>query len=131
MTIPLLRSSLFLSALLAFACGSPPVEQARSVKPEGKAVDPATARTVTGRVAFTGKAPARAVIKMSSDPSCATGSGQKPLDDAVLVGADGAVQNAFVYIKTGLDPAYTFDTPTTPVVLDRSRSRLPGAPATA
>src|SRR5262245_46365473 len=119
MITPLLRSSLVMSALLAFACGSPPVEQARSVKPEGKAVDPATSKTVSGRIVFAGKAPARAVIKMSSDPSCMTGSGSKPLDDAVLVGADGAVQNAFVYIKAGLDPAYIFDTPTTPVVLDQ------------
>jgi plastocyanin len=115
----LLRSSLALSVLVAFACGSPPVEQARSVKPEGKAVDPATARTVSGRVLFTGKAPARSVIKMSSDPSCVTSGGQKPLDNAVLVAADGALQNAFVYVKTGLDPVYTFETPSTPLVLDQ------------
>ncbi len=56
---------------------------------------------------------------MSSDPSCATGSGQKPLSDAVLVAADGALQNAFVYIKDGLDPAYTFAAPSAPVVLDQ------------
>ncbi len=56
---------------------------------------------------------------MSSDPSCAVGAGQKPLNDAVLVAADGSLQNAFVYIKDGLDPAYTFETPSTPVVLDQ------------
>lgn len=82
-------------------------------------MDPATSRAVGGRVVFTGKPPVREVIKMSSDPSCTTGSAQKPLDDAVLVGTDGAVQNAFVYVKSGLDPAYSFDTPTTPVVLDQ------------
>ena len=119
MITPLLRSSLVLSAVLTFACGSPPVEQARSVKPEGKVVDPATTRTVSGRVVFAGKAPAREVIKMSSDPSCVTSGGQKPLDNAVLVAADGALQNAFVYLKTGLDPAYAFPTPSTPVVLDQ------------
>jgi plastocyanin len=114
-----LRPSLVLSALLAFACGSPPSDQSAASAPAGKAVDPATSRPVSGRVVFTGKPPARAVIKMSSDPSCETGSGEKPLDDAVLVGPDGSVQNAFVYIKAGLDPAYTFETPTTAVVLDQ------------
>jgi plastocyanin len=68
---------------------------------------------------FKGKAPARQAIKMSSDPSCAVGAGQKPLNDAVLVAADGSLQNAFVYVTDGLDPAYTFETPSTPVVLDQ------------
>ena len=82
-------------------------------------MDPSAARTVSGRVAFKGKAPAREVIKMSSDPSCAGGAGQKPLNDATLVAADGSLQNAFVYVKDGLDSAYTFETPSTPVVLDQ------------
>ena len=119
MVTRLLRSLLLLSAVGAFACGSPPAEQPPAPARAGKPVDPATARAVAGRVVFTGKAPAREVIKMSSDPSCATGAGQKPLSDAVLVAADGALQNAFVYIKDGLDPAYTFATPSTPVVLDQ------------
>jgi hypothetical protein len=119
MVTRLLQRSLVLSSLLAFACGSPPVEQARQVAPSGKQVDPVTARTVSGRVVFTGQAPARKVISMSSDPSCVSSAGQKSLDDAVLVAADGALQNAFVYIKSGLDPAYAFETPSTPVVLDQ------------
>jgi plastocyanin len=108
-----------LSAVVAVACGTPPAEQPPPAAPAGQSVDPATARPVTGRVVFTGKPPAREVIKMSSDPSCACGAGQPPLSDAVLVAADGALQNAFVYIKDGLDPAYTFPTPSTPVVLDQ------------
>ena len=56
---------------------------------------------------------------MASDPSCAAGAGQKPLNDSVLVGTDGALQNTFVYIKDGLDPAYTFAAPSAPVVLDQ------------
>jgi plastocyanin len=114
-----LGSLVVLSAVAAFACGSPPAEQPPAPAPARKSVDPATARTVSGKVVFKGTPPARKVIKMGSDPSCATGSGQKPLDDAVLVGTGGALQNAFVYLKSGLDPAYTFDTPTTPVVLDQ------------
>jgi plastocyanin len=114
----LLRVSLVLSALAATACGSPPVEEAAAPAASGKTVDPATARQVSGRVLFSGKPPARDVIRMSSDPSCAV-AGEKPLDNAVLVGAGGAVQNAFVYIKSGLDEAYVFETPATPVVLDQ------------
>ena len=33
--------------------------------------------------------------------------------------ADKGVLNTFVYVKDGLDPAYTFDTPTAPAVLDQ------------
>ena len=113
-----LRALFLLSAVVAFGCGSPPAEQPAPA-PAGKPVDPSTTRAVSGRVVFEGKAPAREVIKMSSDPSCATGSGQKPLSDAVLVAADGALQNAFVYIKDGLDPAYMFAAPSAPVVLDQ------------
>ena len=119
MVTSLLRSSLVLSALVACACGSPPAEPPATAARAGKPVDPATARPVGGRVTFDGKAPAREIIRMSSDPSCAAGSTQKPLDNAVLVASDGSVENAFVYIKDGLDPAYTFETPTTPVVLDQ------------
>jgi plastocyanin len=114
-----LGSLVVLSAIAAFACGSPPAEQPSAPAPAGKSVDPATARTVSGQVIFKGTPPARKVIKMSSDPSCATGSGQQPLDNAVLVGKGGALQNAFVYIKSGLDASYTFETPATPVVLDQ------------
>ena len=33
------------------------------------------------------------------------GAGPNPQSDAVLIGADGALKNVFVYIKDGLDPA--------------------------
>lgn len=120
MTGSFLRTSLVLSALAAFACGSPPADQPPAAAPAaGKPVDAATARTVAGKVTFTGKAPASEMIRMSSDPACAQSAGPSARDNAVLVSADGALANAFVYIKAGLDPAYTFETPTTPVVLDQ------------
>ena len=67
----------------------------------GKHVDPATAGSVTGHVAFAGKPPAPAVIKMASDPACTQGAGPNPVSDAVLVDAAGDVENVFVYIKDG------------------------------
>ena len=56
---------------------------------------------------------------MASDPVCVEGAGPNPQSDAVLVGADGSLQNVFVYIKSGLDAGYSFDTPTAPVLLDQ------------
>jgi plastocyanin len=120
MVVPILRVTFVLSALGAFACGSPATEQPPAAPAAvGKPVDPATARNLIGKVTFTGKAPAPQVIRMSSDPACAEHAGPKPQDNAVLVGADGALQNAFIYIKSGLDSSYAFETPSTPVVLDQ------------
>lgn len=56
---------------------------------------------------------------MGTDAACVQGSGPNPVSDAVLVGADGGLQNVFVHIKDGLDPDYGFDTPTEEVVLDQ------------
>src|SRR6185503_11174720 len=51
--------------------------------------------------------------------ACVAGESPNPQSDAVLVSGDGALQNVFVYIKSGLDPSYSFDAPTSPVVLDQ------------
>lgn len=98
------------------ACGgggesAPPTPTAPATNP----VDPATAATVTGHVRFTGKAPAPQPITMAADPRCAnTGA----VSERLVAGADGALQNVFVYVKDGLG-ALTFPVPTTPVVLDQ------------
>jgi plastocyanin len=90
----------------------------------GKHLDPATAATISGRVVFEGTPPKVEPIKMSSDPACVqAGPTGAPMSDSVLVGKSGEVQNAFVYVKDGLDPTYTFDTPATPVVLEQKGCR--------
>jgi hypothetical protein len=82
-------------------------------------VDPATAGTVTGKILFTGKAPARKKVDMDEDPQCAklhkTGS---VYDDQVEVGRKGGLSNAFVYIKSGLE-GKKFEPPSQPVVIDQ------------
>jgi plastocyanin len=83
----------------------------------GKHVDQATAGTIQGRVAFEGKPPASTPIKMAVDPACVAGNTPNPVSDAVLVGKSGELQNVFVYVKDGLDAAYSFDMPSTPVTL--------------
>ena len=56
---------------------------------------------------------------MSIDKACVAGAGPNPQSDAVLIGADGGLKNVFVYVKEGLDAAYSFDIPATAVVLDQ------------
>jgi len=110
-------------AVLAFtvfatACGgggsNAPTKEAAA--PLTNPVDPATAGAVTGHVTFSGQAPAPTPISMASDPRCPnTGATAQP----VMVGANGSLQNAFVYVKDGLGNL-KFPVPTTPVVLDQS-----------
>ncbi len=88
----------------------------------GKNVDAATAGAITGKALFEGTPPAPDVLEMSSDPGCETAAGPNPRNDDVLV-QNGALQNVFVYVKAGLDAAYSFDVPTTPVELDQRGCR--------
>lgn len=80
-------------------------------------VDPATAGTLAGRVTFEGQPPAPALLQTSADRACDQGGG--PLvDESLLVGGDGGLRNAFVYVKDGL-AGYTFEVPAEPVVVDQ------------
>lgn len=105
------------------ACGAAQPDTAAPGAAPGKTVDAATAGSITGKISFEGAPPAKETIRMGSDPVCAEGAGPNAQSDAVLIGADGALQNAFVYIKDGLDPTYRFDTPAAPVVLDQQGCR--------
>jgi plastocyanin len=100
----------------AAACSSAPPPP-----PAGghKTVDPDTAGSVSGRATFTGSVPTLAPLQMATDKACVAAAGPNPQSDAILVGADGGIKNVFVYVKDGLDPAYSFETPGTPVVLDQ------------
>jgi len=80
--------------------------------------DPATAGTVTGKIVFTGKAPARKKVDMDEDPQCAKLHKGPVYDNTVEVGRKGALVNAFVYIKTGLE-GKRFEPPADPVVIDQ------------
>jgi plastocyanin len=63
------------------------------------------------------------VIRVGIDAVCAQDVGANVQSQAVLIGRDGALQNAFVYVKDGLDPSYSFDVPTSPVTLDQKGCR--------
>jgi plastocyanin len=123
---PLTRSlslvALVTSVGLAGACGSkdvPPPPPADT----GKHVDAATAGSLTGRIAYAGTLPAVETVRMNTDPVCAQTAGPTAPSDAVVVSATGGVANAFVYVKSGLDPSYSFEVPTAPVTLDQKACR--------
>ena len=103
--------------LITIACGSaaPPPPPTGG----GKTVDPATTGTLAGRAVFTGTPPAIETLRMTTDKACVAGPGPNPQSDAVLIAADGGLKNVFVYVKQGLDPAYSFEVPPAPVVLDQ------------
>jgi hypothetical protein len=108
-----------LSATLNVSACSPPPDAAPPPAPAGKQVDPATSGSIAGKVTFTGKRPAAETIRMTSDPGCVEAAGPNPQSNAVLIADDGALGNVFVYVKDGLDPAYTFEMPPAPAVLDQ------------
>jgi plastocyanin len=120
------RSSLALAGALAAvaivaACSAPPPPPPPASG--GKHVDASTAGDITGHVVFTGTPPQVDSIRTGIDAACAQGSGGTMASQAVMIGKDGALQNAFVYVKEGLDPSYAFDVPTTPVELDQQGCR--------
>ena len=84
--------------------------------PDAQKVDAATAGTIKGKVLLEGAAPEMPVIKMSSDPACASGGEVRA--ESYVVDA-GGLKNVFVYIKDGLGNKYIFDVPTTPVTIDQ------------
>ena len=110
------RFALILILAIAVAGCSEPDAPA-PVQTGTQRVDPATTGTLAGRVTFDGQAPEPAVLRTSADRACDQG-GAPLLDESLLVGGDGGLQNAFVYVKDGLGD-YIFDVPTEPVVLDQ------------
>lgn len=92
-----------------------PAEEAAPV------VDPATAATVRGHVAFEGTPPAPESIDMSEEPSCAEAYGDEAPTTQHVVVADGRLANVFVYVKEGL--TREFPAPSEPVTLDQESCR--------
>jgi plastocyanin len=78
---------------------------------DGDAALPAAHGTVLGHVRLMGPVPENEQLHMAADPMCRTANGSpRALDDAVVVGTDGALANAFVELVG--------DFPETPVPTD-------------
>ena len=113
-------------AFVAAACGGnkpapAPAGQEQTTAPAAAAVDPATAASIAGVVAFEGTAPANAPIKMNADPVC-TKENPTPQTQETFMVKDGKLGNVFVYVADGLG-GRTFPTSTEPVVLDQKNCR--------
>lgn len=120
-----LRHALLLTvpvALAAAACGgtsSAPPTSGPAVSP----VNPDTAGRISGHVRFTGPAPDAEVVRISGDKTCvALNGGDEQPAEAIVLGPDNALQNVFVYVKSGLEK-FTFPIPAEPVVLDQQKCR--------
>jgi hypothetical protein len=111
------------AALLAGCSAKVKTEQPSVAKPEPSPVyfkiDPGTAATVTGQILFKGKRPAPKVIDMSEEPACVEAHHGKAYDESLVVNRKGAMANAFVYIKTGLE-GKSFEIPANPVTIDQN-----------
>ncbi len=84
----------------------------------GKKVDPATAGSVAGKVAYGGEAPSPARLRMGADPVCDQAHSDPVYSQDLIVGDEGGLENAFVWVKSGLE-GYSYDPPSGQVTLDQ------------
>jgi plastocyanin len=87
-------------------------------KPSYFQVDAATAGSISGTIHFSGSRPAQKLIDMSNDPACVNLNKGKVYDDSLALDAHNGIENAFVYIKSGLE-GKTFAPAATPVTIDQ------------
>ncbi len=93
--------------LLISACTERPAQEPQPKPAAVRAVDPATASTLTGTVKFTGVVPKPIPIDMSADPAC---KGQNLAES--IAEKDGNLANVFVYVKSGLgESGWTYSGP--------------------
>jgi len=90
-----------------------------TLNPGGKAVDPSTAGSITGKIMLDGTPPKPKVINMAAVQSCRKDHiGNPATTEDVVPGDGGTLQNVVVYLK-GDFRAYAFDVPQTPATLDQ------------
>jgi len=106
--------------LAATGCSKEPAPPA-GPPPDAKRVDVSTAGRVSGRVVLEGPVPQNPPIKIEADPFCQNAQKDGMTSESFVV-KDGALDNAFVYVKDGLG-SYVFDVPTAPVTLAQQGCR--------
>jgi plastocyanin len=84
--------------------------------PQKKAIDPTTTATVTGVITFSGTPPPSTMLTASSADCQAARPKEFSAEDVKVNG--GKVQDAFVWVKSGLE-AYAFPLPKEPVKVDQ------------
>ncbi len=125
---------LSLAFVLTFvACGGKKEEEEEEEAPKGAATTAANAppaasaapaaapaaggATITGKVAFTGTAPAKEQIKMDADAYCKGAHAAPVYTQDVVVNPNGTLQWVLVYVKEGATGNYP--PPAAPVTLDQ------------
>ena len=109
---------------LALACGraGQSGQESPGTATEATArVDPSTAGEIAGMVHFDGEAPKNAPIKMNADPVCQRENTTPQFQETYEV-KNGALANAFVYVKTGLGH-YSYDPPSGTVTITQKGCR--------
>ncbi len=121
------KSLLIFSTVIALAIGivscgggQPPAETPATAPAAsaGKAVDAATAGSVSGTIKLDGAAPRMRPINMAAEPTCARVHTTPALTQDVMVGAAGALHNVVVYLK-GDFSQYAFAAASSPAMLDQ------------
>ena len=90
---------------------------AASNSPDVKAAS-GSASSLIGRVRFEGQRPEPARVSMSADPVCAKQHAGAVVNEDFVLGKDGTLGNAIVFISDGL-AGRTFAPPTEPVVVEQ------------
>ncbi len=98
--------------------GEKPAEEAVRTGPV-VSPDLVNGATVTGKVGFSGAAPAPKPIDMSANPQCERAHKDHPVTaEDIVVNPNHTLRNVFVWIKTGV-PALNWAVPSTPAALDQ------------
>ena len=124
--IALSSALLMASALVAVSCGGGSTTNTNSGQTPSGDSKPAFQSagdegTLTGKIIFTGAAPAPKTIDMGQDPVCVTAGTEKTTEDVVV--KDGKLANVFVYVKSGgAADKFSFN-PTGDAVLDQKGCR--------
>ena len=110
-----------LTSAFAFGCGGGGEEAPAPSPNSAVASKPASpgGAGVSGTVTFTGSVPEAQSIQMGADPSCARMHPEAPKTERVVVGDNGGLKNAFVYVKEGLE-GQTFDIPEEAAVFEQT-----------
>src|SRR5271166_2376696 len=90
------------------ACGTSPQPAPKvdfTISLPAPHIDAATAGTISGRVLFTGEAPAMPEIDMSSNPQCERQHKKPQRAETVIVNSNKTLRNVFVWIRDGLPKA--------------------------
>lgn len=116
--------------ILATGCSSPNPQRGKESTTPPKAetptyfrVDPGTAGTASGKIAFTGRKPARVALRIDEDPVCVRLNKGGLFDESVVVNANGTLANVFVYVKEGLG-GKAFEPAGEPLVIDQKGCRF-------